>query len=106
MNDDPCDNHDGAFDTVGRKDVSTLIAEECDALKAMLIDKNRKYGNSALDPLRIASRASAEEQLLVRIDDKLSRLKSAQPDETEDVWLDLIGYVVLLRVARRVKTCT
>lgn len=83
--------------------VAKLIAEECKALSDMLIEKNRKYGNSAIEPMRIASRASPEEQLLVRIDDKLSRLKSAQPDETEDVWKDLLGYGILLQVCRRLK---
>lgn len=81
--------------------VAELITAECNALRDMLIEKNRKYGNSAIEPMRIASRASAEEQILVRIDDKLSRLRSAQPDETEDVWSDLLGYIVLLRVCRR-----
>lgn len=84
-------------------DAQRLIAEECDALKAMLLEKNRKYGNAALEPIRIASRASPVEQLLVRIDDKISRLRSAQEDEDEDVWNDLAGYIVLLRVARRLR---
>lgn len=81
--------------------VAELIIAECNALRDMLIEKNRKYGNSAIEPMRIASRASAEEQILVRIDDKLSRLKSMQPDETEDVWRDLLGYIVLLMVCRK-----
>lgn len=63
-----------------------LIAEECDALKAMLLEKNRRYG---------------EEQIRVRLDDKLSRLARGSGTETEDVELDLMGYLVLLRVARR-----
>lgn len=79
------------------------IELECDAIKTMLMEKNRKYGNSALDPVRVFSRASAEEQILVRIDDKLSRLRSMQNDDTEDVVMDLIGYLILLRVARQKK---
>ena len=39
----------------------------------MLVRKNASYGNSALDPVRIFSRASPIEQLRVRIDDKLDR---------------------------------
>lgn len=69
---------------------------ELETVRGLLIEKNKRYGNSALEPLRIASKASANEQLLVRIDDKLSRIQ--QGDESEDVWLDLLGYVVLLRV--------
>lgn len=76
------------------------IAQECDDLRELLLDKNRAYGNSALEPVRVFSRASVVEQLLVRIDDKLSRL-SRGSDAGEDVELDLIGYLVLLRIARK-----
>ena len=77
-----------------------LIIAECDAIKAMLLAKNAAYGNSALAPLRIFSQASPEEQILVRIDDKLSRLKRGA-SAGEDVVQDLIGYLVLLRIVRR-----
>ena len=43
--------------------------------KAGLLYKNQQYGDSALNPSRIFSKASAVEQLLVRIDDKLNRIK-------------------------------
>lgn len=77
------------------------ISAECDAIKSMLLEKNRKYGNSALEPQRIASRASPEEQILVRIDDKLSRWKTSAPGDDEDIVGDLIGYLIMLRVARQ-----
>lgn len=80
--------------------VQRAIAEECDRLKALLIEKNRAYGNSALDPVRVFSKASPEEQILVRIDDKLSRLARGSA-AGEDVVQDLLGYLILLRVARR-----
>lgn len=67
----------------------------------MLCEKNQAYGNSALDPVRIFSKADTLEQINVRIDDKLSRLyRGYQSLDTEDVELDLIGYLVLKRVAR------
>jgi len=66
----------------------------------MLVEKNKKYGNSALKPIRIFSRSTSIEQLLVRIDDKLSRIKTANTDEDEDVLLDLIGYLYLLIIAK------
>jgi hypothetical protein len=74
-----------------------------DNLKKMLVDKNRKYGNSALEPVRVFSKCSAEEQLRVRIDDKLSRLISGQNDEDEDVIDDLLGYLVLLKMSNNDK---
>ena len=50
------------------------IASICDDVKELLLYKNQNYGNSALEPARIFSKASAVEQLLVRIDDKLNRI--------------------------------
>jgi hypothetical protein len=76
------------------------ILDECLGIAEMLIEKNRAYGNSALQPVRVFSKASSEEQLLVRIDDKLSRLARGSA-AGEDVVADLIGYLVLLRIARR-----
>ena len=77
------------------------ISEVCDDIKELLIHKNRKYGNSALQPNRIFSKCSATEQLLVRIDDKLNRImKGAGLLATdEDVVNDLIGYLVLLKIS-------
>lgn len=82
-------------------DSQTKIQAECRRVEAILLDKNKQYGNSALEPMRIFSRANPEEQLLVRIDDKLSRLVNRT--DPEDVILDLIGYLILLRVARSTK---
>jgi len=76
------------------------IAAACDDIKELLLDKNRKYGDSALNPVRIFSKASTLEQLKVRMDDKLSRLRNAQDDDDEDPVTDLIGYLVLYKVAR------
>jgi hypothetical protein len=65
----------------------------------MLISKNVKYGNSALEPLGVFSQLSAREGLLVRIDDKLKRIKNGSLDkDDEDVVNDLIGYLVLLKI--------
>ena len=75
------------------------IKKELEKIGDMLIEKNRKYGNSALEPIRVFSKASSKEQILVRLDDKLSRLKNQQIDEDEDVIDDLIGYLFLLKLA-------
>lgn len=99
-------NPDGSVEVrIGPETPETLgpaemITRECDAIKAMLLEKNRAYGNSALDPVRVFSLASPEEQILVRLDDKLSRLQRGEA-AGEDVVLDLIGYLVLLRIARK-----
>ena len=78
----------------------TEIAMVCDDIKDLLLQKNIKYGDSALDPLRVLSKASPKEQILVRIDDKLSRISRGDIlHEDEDVVNDLIGYLVLLKIA-------
>jgi hypothetical protein len=81
-------------------DIASDISEACDAIKEILLEKNRQYGNSALEPVRIFSKASNEEQILVRLDDKLSRLARGTAGG-EDVILDLIGYLILLRISRK-----
>lgn len=78
------------------EEVSAVLAR----LENMLIEKNRKYGDSALTPKRIFSRAPTIEQIKVRIDDKLSRQANQQTDEDEDVVWDLLGYFVLLRISQ------
>lgn len=64
----------------------------------LLITKNQNYGDSAANPVRIFSKASPIEQLLVRIDDKLSRaMRGAGVFATdEDLPKDLVGYLALL----------
>lgn len=71
------------------------ISDVCDKLKELLLEKNRKYGNSALNPIRVFSKATADEQILVRMDDKLSRIRNRQTDDDEDPFVDLAGYLVL-----------
>jgi len=82
------------------------VRAQTDALAEMLIAKNRAYGDSALNPVRVFSKASPREQILVRLDDKLSRLARGEPGAfNEDVIKDIIGYLILLRVqdARELK---
>lgn len=79
------------------------IQDECDSIKEMLIKKNRSYGDSALNPVRIFSKSDEKEQLLARIDDKLSRVQLGYDGfNDEDCVGDLIGYLILLRIARKI----
>ena len=73
----------------------------CKKVEELLISKNRKYGDSAINPVRVMSKASPVEQILVRIDDKLNRIKQGAGllATDEDVVMDLIGYFILLKVA-------
>lgn len=77
------------------EDVHNILQE----IEDLLVAKNAKYGNSALEPLGVFSQLSAKEGLLVRIDDKLKRIKNGSLDkDDEDVVNDLIGYLVLLKI--------
>ena len=81
------------------------IAEVCEEMKIMLLQKNRQYGESVLNPKRFFSQASQDEQLKVRIDDKLNRLVLGNDslESDDDIIKDLIGYLTLLLVYRRNK---
>jgi len=75
----------------------TQVLEE---IQDLLIAKNQKYGNSALEPLGVFSKLDSKEGLLVRIDDKLKRIKNGSLErDDEDVINDLIGYLVLLKIS-------
>ena len=66
----------------------------------MLFEKNRAYGDSALAPVRVFSKAPTDEQIRVRLDDKISRLMRGEAAGEDPEW-DLMGYLVLLRVVKR-----
>lgn len=85
-------------------EVQKMIEEECNSIRDLLIYKNKKYGNSAISPKRIFSKAKPTEQILVRIDDKLSRIENLGIDgDSEDAIKDLLGYLILLRIAKKLE---
>ena len=76
------------------------IVDTCDGIKALLLSKNEKYGNSALKPVTVFSKLNSAEAIKARIDDKLSRIANVGLDDaTEDTLDDLIGYLLLLKIA-------
>jgi len=92
-----------------------LIAQKCDELKELLIRKNRQYGNSALEPIRIFADSTADEQIKVRMDDKVNRLLKSISEHyqkqiidflrtevakmyEENTLIDLAGYIILFEV--------
>ena len=80
-----------------------LIDEVCEEIKQLLHRKNDQYGDSAINPIRIFSKAPTDEQIKVRIDDKLSRLVRGNDalESDEEIINDLIGYFIMLKVAKR-----
>lgn len=77
-------------------DLNTVLRDLYD----LLCEKNRKYGDSALNPVRIMSKADAMEQIKVRMDDKLNRIMNQQIDDDEDAEKDLFGYLALYHIAK------
>jgi len=73
------------------------ISAVYDSLKSLVIYKNEKYGNSALEPLGIFSKNSSTNSILIRLDDKLQRIKNANELRKNDV-CDIMGYLCLLCV--------
>lgn len=71
-----------------------------DDMATLLVEKNAAYGNSALDPVRIFSKADATEQLYVRLDDKVNRVKQGHEFPGDDTIRDIIGYCTLILIAR------
>lgn len=69
------------------------------ALTHLLLLKNQRYGNSALDPVAIfAPQLSARERMAVRMDDKLSRISrglGTNGGDGEHPGVDLAGYLLL-----------
>ena len=77
--------------------IKIVCQEVCD----ILLEKNRCYGDSAINPIKVFSKVDNIEQINVRLDDKISRLMKGSAYANEDTELDLLGYLVLKRVARR-----
>lgn len=76
------------------------ILEECLDIAELLINKNKSYGSSYSNPINIFSKTNPKEQLYIRIDDKLNRIKKGTEYASEDTILDLIGYLILLRTLK------
>ena len=77
------------------------IEETTDSIKAVLIEKNRRYGDSALRPLGVFTTKDdgAVPGLRARIDDKLARIAQGDEIRKNDV-ADLTGYLILFCVAK------
>ena len=66
----------------------------------LLLEKNKAYGDTATNPTNVFSKLNSVEAIKVRIDDKLARIKNkGLNDKTEDTLVDLIGYLILLKIA-------
>jgi hypothetical protein len=85
-------------------DFSWHLDKVTEQITNLLKEKNKAYGNSALNPLNIFSKLDAVESLCCRLDDKIARISNKGiNDQTEDTVDDLIGYLLLLKMAMEKK---
>jgi len=79
------------------------LEETVEAFKKFLLEKNKRYGNVALEPLVVFTKHKngdpATDGILQRLDDKLSRIKNADILRKNDV-ADIVGYLFLLCAAK------
>jgi hypothetical protein len=76
------------------------IREITEAMKDLLLYKNQKYGDSAINPEKIFYKGDSTSSILIRLNDKIGRVK-ANPDDkprVDDV-CDIIGYCTLLLIS-------
>ena len=85
-------------------DTQDKIIEITGAMRDLLLYKNEKYGDSALHPKRIFHKGNAVSSILIRLDDKLSRVmeNNDQIPRVNDV-ADIIGYCILLLIGMGAK---
>jgi hypothetical protein len=88
-----------ALEVITSAPSGTKILSTCIDLAVFLAGKNAAYGNSALDPVRVFSKVGPKEQILVRMDDKISRLMRGGSYPGDDDLKDLLGYLLLYFVA-------
>lgn len=69
------------------------------SVSEVLIEKNRKYGNAALEPIGLFYKGNSTTSITIRIDDKISRVRNADELRKNDMF-DLLGYSLLLGISQ------
>ena len=76
------------------------IHEILGAMIDLLLYKNQKYGDSAINPKKIFYKGDSTNSILIRLDDKIGRVMSNTEEKprVNDV-CDIIGYCTLLLIS-------
>lgn len=82
---------------VEEKNTAEKIEDITKAMSSLLQYKNKNYGDSALNGVKIFSKACPTSSICIRLDDKLARISNSDQLRTNDV-CDVIGYLVLLAI--------
>lgn len=81
-------------------DTQKKISDTFDAMKDLLLYKNKMYGDSALKPKKIFYKGDSTNSILIRLDDKLGRIISNTEEKPRiNDTVDLIGYLILLLIS-------
>lgn len=83
-----------------KTDSQEKIIEICDAMKDLLLFKNSRYGDSALNPKKVFYKGDSTNSILIRLNDKIGRIENRDTElpRVNDA-ADLIGYLVLLLIS-------
>jgi len=101
----PCKTEEWTIDRGDCKDVYLedkegipfKIKSTLDSLASLLLEKNKRYGNAALEPLGVFNKHSSGNGILIRLDDKLRRIANSEELRKNDI-ADIMGYLTLLCV--------
>lgn len=76
------------------------IVDVTEGMKDLLLYKNAKYGDSAINPKKVFYKGDSTNSILIRLDDKLGRVMS-NPEEKPRIndIADIIGYCTLLLIS-------
>lgn len=79
------------------------ITDILNGMNCLLLYKNQKYGDSAINPKKVFYKGDSTSSILIRLDDKIGRVMSNPDDKprVNDV-ADIIGYCTLLLVSMNV----
>lgn len=84
-------------------DTQRLIIKYGVMLTDLVLRKNLRYGNSALEPVSVfAQGLTPRQRMAVRMDDKINRIVRGQgtfADDGENPIVDLAGYLLLMLVS-------
>lgn len=74
------------------------IEQVTESVKDTLIEKNNRYGDSALEPLE-GIKYTAEDGIKIRLVDKVKRVINSEDLRKNDVF-DILGYIILLCISK------
>ena len=81
---------------VNEKSTIERVSEILDAMKDLLKYKNAKYGDSALNPNNIFYKGSATNSILIRLDDKIGRIRNRK---TEEVSVNDVADIYMAKIS-------